>query len=208
MIQNMPCLTWADFKDTCITKKNLTCQYFATEKSYELFGQDGDYLWAYTILKTAPKSDEQVDFEDNHEANFNWATGVRQYPWATSDFDFAADGFTAVLTEWTDNHADGWFKIEEDELYMNGGMMFVYDGFVKGDWAEMAIVDKDGITFPPGTVIKEWIKRRYLHPDGTCECMTPYAGKPPAGFYIRVRYHRVDSGNRTIAVNFNLHKAI
>jgi len=212
----IPLGTWAEFENTCITIKNLTCQYRDQNGRYELFGpEDGMFIWTYTIIKQEPRSEEQADFEDNHKANFNWRVGVRQYPWSTSDFDYAGDGFQAELTEWTDNHADAYFKIEEDKIYMNGGEMFVYAGFVKGDWAEMAIADKDGIipeayraAYPNWPVIKSWIKRKNLHPDGTCDCNTPYAGNPPKDMYIRVRYHRADSANRTIAVNFNLHKAI
>jgi hypothetical protein len=197
-------MAWADFK-AALDKKNPNPQMTETAADYCVWFDEGFSCYYCAITKG---SEDAADFEATWKAACNWAVGVRQYPWATSDFDFAADGFTATLTEWTDNHADGWFKIEEDGLYMNGGEMFVFDGFVKGDWAEMAIADKDGVAYPAGTVIKEWIKRRYLSPDGACECNTPYAGKPPKNFYVRVRYHRVDSNNRTIAVNLNLHRAI
>ena len=202
--------TWTQFKNLCILTKNLNCQFTEDATRYDFYGPDANNLtWHTSIMKSEPRNEDQIDFEDNHKTSFNWAIGNRPYPFSTSDFDYAGDGIlSTVLSEWEDNHSDAWFKIEDSGLYMNGGEMFVYDGFVKGDWAEMAIVDRDGIVLPPGTVIKSWIKKKSLRPDGTCECDTPYAGNPPVGFYIRVRYHRVDSNNRTIAANFRLHKAI
>lgn len=207
---------WPDFKAWYIAK-NPNAQYKMSETQYHVYAWDGpDY--AECVLYRAPPYPIGVDegdnatwledFEANYKSACNWAIGVRPYAFCTSDFEFAADGVFGVLSEWTDNHADLWLKIEEANLYLNGGTLFIYAGFVAGDYASMAIVDKDGVYYPAGTVLKEWVKKRYPKPDGTCELQTPYAGKPLINTYVRCRVTRADSSNRTVAMNLNLHRAI
>jgi hypothetical protein len=196
---------WSDFKSICITRKNLNCQFVEYEDRYELGGPDaGAILWTLTMPKTQPPSEEQLDFEA-YKTAFNWAIGNRPYPFSTSDFLYARDGVFGVVDA---DEFDLWLKIWDDGLYLNGGFLYCGPGFVFGTWAEMAIVDKDGIMAPPGTVLQTWVRRSYPPPDGKCDVSTPYAGNPPKGVYIRVRLHRTGQETFPVAVNFNIHKAI
>jgi hypothetical protein len=199
-----------------LIKKNPSPQCFLENGFYVVWFDEilTRYSCALKYEADPQEGSDLKDFLDNWKALCNFAAGWRPYAFACGDFDYAGDGTpTTELTEWTqgvgnDSYADLWFKIPEAGLYLNGGEFFIYTGHVKGDWAEMAVVDKDGVYYPAGTVLKNWIRRRNLRPDGTCECNTPYAGQPPVNVYIRVRLHRADTGNRTVAANFNLHKAI
>jgi len=73
-MQIMPIRTWAEFRDTCITRKNLDIQYYETEKSYEIFGAEaGAFIWSLSMTKTSPPNADQVEFDSMRE-NFNGKT--------------------------------------------------------------------------------------------------------------------------------------
>jgi hypothetical protein len=224
-------MTYANFKAICgPAKKNLAWQYEEYADRFEIWARDGGDRYETTIYKSNAAVDgidkEQesanlADFETNFKALSNWATGSRLYPFATGDFDHAANRIpVTTITEWTsgdgeDSYADLFFKIDEADIYMDGGELFCYSGFAAGDWAEMFIMDKDGVYSPAGTILKTWVYGKNLGPHyqagmGHCHCDTPYAGNPPNGVYLAVRYHRSPSsgGNRQVGVNFKLHRAI
>jgi len=205
-MQQIELSSWASFKDVCITRKNLNCQFAETEKEYILYGPDSaSLLWVYRLAKAESRGEEQIDFEDNHKTAFNWAIGDRPYPFSTSDFDLARDGVFGVLTP-SENKL--YYKIEEPGLYMNGGTMYCGDGFTFGDWAEMAIVDHDNLLGQGADfVLKQWVKKSYPAKDGKCEINTPYAGNPPQGMWIMITLHMQGTSVPT-AVNLNLHRAI
>ena len=213
---NLP--SWASFKEICIARKNLNCQYAEAEAYYDLYGPDSAaILWCYSIAKKLPDGADNpdcLDFVANNKDAFNWVIGDRPYPFSTSDFDHAANRIPVTsITEWTDDHADLFFKIDEVKLYMNGGELTCYEGFIAGDWAEMFIMDKDGAYYPQGSILKQWVYGKNLQPGvqagvGVCHCNTPYAGNPPINTYLCVRYHRADSNSRVLGANFELHRAI
>ena len=65
-------LGWLDFKEICITRKNLNCQFTETSSRYDLYGPESDgLLWHTAILKSDPRNAFQVDFEDNYKVDFN-----------------------------------------------------------------------------------------------------------------------------------------
>jgi len=219
-------MTYADLTDI-VSKKNLAWQYSDDPSYYVVFAVDSGIRYECTIYKTGHEAEgvdtelnaeNLADFLANIEPNANWAIGQRPYPFATGDFDYSGNRIpVTTITEWTsvegDSYADLWFKIAASNLYMNGGELIMYSGFVPGDWAEMALADKDGAYSPAGTVLKSWVRGKNLHPGpqaGTalCHCNTPYAGHPPINVYVRVRIHRADSGNRVVGVNLELHEAI
>lgn len=201
----MPVASWDEFKATCITRKNLTCQYRDLGDRYDLFGPEaGTFLWFYTMLKSDPRSGEQADFEDNYEVNFNWAVGNRAYTFSTPDFDFCGDAVYDVCPAGETKEIDYEFT---ENLYINGGCV-ILSGSVVGDWLEVKVIH------PVYGAIKTYVKKRYVpaSPAGASspvvEINTPYAGKIPAGLKLRMIFHSTGTEDVKIASNYSLHRPI
>jgi len=200
--------SWSSFKQTCITTKNLNCQYEEAVDRYELYGPDtSSLLWHTSILKSDPRNADQVDFEDNHKAAFNWAIGNRPYPFSTPDFIYNGSGVLATATKNSTTAIDflipgalGTFQ------YINGAEVITQNA-VFGDWASSQIIDVDNVLgYGINTVLSSYIQKWYINPNQALNLTTQYAGKVPAGTYVRVSYHSVglitDVG---VALNFKLH---
>lgn len=198
-------MTWTDFKALCVVKKNLTLQYEESPTEYSIWAKEEQERYDCVIGKDSPPTVDQSDFESHYKTESNWAIGQRPYPFATGDFDYARDGVFEVVDS---DDFDIWFKIWDSGLYMDGGFMYCGEGFVFGTWAEMSIMDRDGVYAPAGTELKKWVRKSYIAADGKCEIRTPYAGNPPVNTWLRVRIHRAGTASFPVAVNFNLHKAI
>jgi hypothetical protein len=66
--------SWASFKDICITRKKLKCQFAENDGQYTLYGPDsGSLLWSYIMRKSAPAQEDQADFESNYKFSFNFS---------------------------------------------------------------------------------------------------------------------------------------
>ena len=61
--------SWAEYKATVIDKKNLKINYQERANAYDIFAQEGLFLWSYTIVKDG-KADV-VDFETNVKPTAN-----------------------------------------------------------------------------------------------------------------------------------------
>jgi len=204
----MPVSSWTDFQAICVTRKNLNLQYTETAEYYNIYAQDGLFLWQTGITKTDPTNADQEDFEDNHKALCNYASGTVHSPFPVDSYVCAYDG-VGPTTVTTDTQ-DIFYKVEEDNLFLPGGSSYgINIGF--GDWFQMDIVDHDNLLgYGVDFVLKSWVKKKFLGEKG-CSCTTPYVGNPPAGFYIRVRYHKVGSLGQTnpqIVINFDFHRKV
>lgn len=200
--------SWTAFKDLCITKKNLNNQYVDNGRTYELYGPDAnDLTWHTSILKTDPANADQTDFEDNHEANFNFAVGNRAYPFSTSDFDFQGNGVLATATKTTTTDID--LVVPSPGMYVNGGEVYAKDAVI-GDYIVCQVIDKDNVLgYGANTVLKQWITKWYIIPDTKMELSTPYAGFIPAGVYMRTKYTSIGTTNDvTLLGNYFFHKSI
>jgi hypothetical protein len=101
---------WNAFKTTCITVKNLACQYSQGSDRYDLYGPDANGLMWHTTILTVGGAD-QTDFETNYKSKFNGS--IIQY-----DTDGAALGRVKVApTGWNFN-----YRMIEIELATVGGI--------------------------------------------------------------------------------------
>lgn len=69
-------LDYTQFKAILVSKA-LLGQYYTTNSTYELFAIEGNVSWETSILKS---SDDGVDFETNHKANYNKPLEVKAGP--------------------------------------------------------------------------------------------------------------------------------
>lgn len=204
--------SWAEFKDICITKKNLNCQYVLRDGRYDLYGPDANGLtWHTSILQENPRSSDQVDLEDNHLVNFNWPIGQRPYPFSTSDFEFSGNGIIGLCTAGASLVLDlqidpVQYPVGQD---INGGLIVIKGG-EHGDWLECSVVDAGNLLPTPytGATLKTWIKKWYLPELGVTQIQTPYAGRIPPGMYLRATYHSTGISNVKVAINYFLHTPI
>jgi len=200
--------SWDGFKQTCITNKNLNCQYEESATRYELYGPDGnDILWHVSVLKSDPRNSEQIDFEDNRKAAFNWAVGSRAYSFSAPDFMFDGDAILATCTKTTTTNVD--FKVGTADggfHYINGAVAFT-DKAVMGDYASSSIIDKDNILgYGANTVLSSYIAKWYINPNMQLDIATPYAGKILNGLYIRTTYTSVGTVDDVkLAINYRFH---
>lgn len=74
-MQRMTFTTWAEFRDTVIVGKKLAFQEQESTSHYDLYAQEGAFLWGYSILKDGGA--DVLDYETNHRANRNLPVEVR-----------------------------------------------------------------------------------------------------------------------------------
>ena len=213
-MKEIPLSSWTQFKEFCITRKNLNNQYKSLPGGgYDLYGPDcGTFIWSVSIVPGVNDNDI-LDFETNHKENFNWAIGDRPYPFATGDFDADFDAISGMAAKGEVTSFD--FLITASKIYLNGAYAFGKN-IEYGDWVEMSVYDKDGIipepyrvAFPNYPVIKKWVKKWYVAPNVITNVQTSYAGNPVQGLYLRMTYHSVGAENDVpFFINYLLHKAI
>lgn len=106
---------WASFKATCITTKNLNCQFSENSSQYDLLGPDSNgILWRTSIQKTSPANSDQTDFETNYKSICNGKIQPSQI-----DTDGALLGRTKVApTGWNFN-----YRMIEIQLATIGGIL-------------------------------------------------------------------------------------
>lgn len=151
----------------------------------------------------------QTDFENNYKTNSNYAIGVRAYPFATPDVQFAGEGVSGVALK--NATTDIWIKLA-NAFYLSGGEYFTV-GSVAGDTLQVDVVDKDGIYYPAGTVLVSpaYMKSWNIPPaDGALfKFERSYSAKPPANVYLRFRYTSIGTVNDVkFYANIYLHKPL
>ena len=120
-------------------------------------------------------------------------------------FDYAEDGMVGTATKNTTTDLD--FKVTGAKEYVQGGQL-LFQNAAWGDYITAQVVDVDNVLgYGAGTVLNEYIKKRYVHPDiGKSELEVPYAGLIPQNTYLRIKYTSVGtSTDVNIAVNYSLH---
>lgn len=219
--------SWTQFKQICITTKNLNCQFTESDRLYDLYGPDADGLiWHTNILKTDPAGSDQTDFETNYKTiAFNFAIGERSYAAASADFIADDDSFSGTFSkspDGTPTTTEVYYQFTH-VVYVSGGEFWTI-GSGTGDKVIVDLVDKDGVvvipasmggngaaTFPAKTVISAYIRSRLLCPvDNFVRTFSrPYWAKPPVGIYLRIRGVIVNqTSDVTFSCNLFLHKPI
>lgn len=211
-------MTYADLK-AIIAKKNLAWQYDEDADKISVWALDGIARYGCELWKIGKEAGginvtqnaaDLAEFNANYKSVSNYAIGHRSYAFATGDFDFAGDGVLASVPKGTLANID--YKILSSAfpngVYLNGGEMMTQNA-VLGDWIDVAIVDKDSVTYPAGTILKTYIRKWYVDPVKSLSVKTPYAGLIPASMYIRIRYTSVGTVlDPQVAINYFLHRAI
>jgi hypothetical protein len=205
-------MIYADLK-ALIERKNLAWQFDESSKKYVVWARDGmeryeSELWkdgeGVVGLDVQQNAADLADFEANHKAAANYAIGLRQYAFATGDFDFAGDVAEGTCQPGETIDLDYTFT---EQLYITGGSL-ILSGSVAGDWIEVHVVH------PVYGAVKTYLKKRFVPaaPDGQAspimELKTPYAGLIPAGLKIRTIYHSTGQTAVKIGLNLDLHRAI
>lgn len=122
----------------------------------------------------------------------------------TDKFDYFEEGINGTATKNTTTSLD--YKISTEDKYLSGGEL-ITENHVWGDWIEVQVVDVDGVYYDAGTVLKQYIKKRYLCPSDCCTYVESwYAGLIKKDLYMRIKYHSVGTVNDVkVAVNYYLH---
>lgn len=208
-------MKYVDLK-AIIARKNLAWQHDEQADSYNLFAVDGVIRYDATVWKDgaqvagidqAQEAADLADFEANHKSASNFASGVRAYAFSTPDFLFSGNGVIATAEKNSTTNID--FLIPGalgSSVYINGAVAFTKDA-VFGDYASADIVDVNNILgYGAGLVLAQYVPKWYINPSSELDISTPYAGKVPAGIFIRVAYTSVGLINDVgVAVNYRLH---
>lgn len=123
-----------------------------------------------------------------------------------TDFNYSENGTTGTATKNTTTNID--FKVTYAKGYINGGIIHYQNAFW-GDYIEAQVIDIDNVLGGGvNTVLKHYIKKRYLHPNENNSLINlPYAGLIPEDVYLRVIYHSVGtSTDINLAINYFLHE--
>ncbi len=76
----MKCLTWDEFKTTCVTKKGLSLQYEDLGPQYRIIGPEGNLVWEIVlnkILDDGSDNPDVIDFETNYKVKANMPIDIR-----------------------------------------------------------------------------------------------------------------------------------
>ena len=100
--------------------------------------------------------------------------------------------------------------------YLQGGEVFGHD-IEKGDWASFQVVDKDGLGVALGlytqeqfdalgeVVLKQYIVKRFIHPDYPMVIKAEAPGLIYVGLYLRCNYTSVgQTNNPHIFINYDI----
>lgn len=203
--------SWTAFKALCITTKNLNCQYVQNGSLYDLYGPDANNITWHTnilIIPNPPIGSDQYDFEHNYKIQaFNFAIGNRAYAFSTSDFMFAGNGVIATIPHGAATNIDFAIPgVPGSYLYINGATVITQNATF-GDWASANIVDVNNIVgYGAGAILGNYITKWYINPSQQFDINTPYAGKIPAGVFMRIVYNSVSTiTNVNVAINYLLH---
>jgi hypothetical protein len=121
-------------------------------------------------------------------------------------FDYSENGVNGTATKNSTTNLD--IKITEDKIYLNGAEI-LYQDAAWGDYVILQVIDIDNILgHGTNTVLKEYVHKRYIHPDETTDqVVLPYAGNVLKDLYLRVKYTSVSTTTDVkVAVNYFLHQ--
>ena len=194
-------ITWTDLK-ALITKKRAAVQYEEKDLYYCVWIVDGADEYMTKIKKSDPASSDQTDFETNYQPKANEKTAIQTTPFAAGKVEFDGRGSKGTVTAGLIENVD---YLVTDEMLINGGLIYFHNG-VAGDTFTCQIVDKDGVYYPAGTVLKQWITDWNVFPNIKQDLTTPQAGTIPALVYLRVVYTSTGIVDVDVLVNYKLNK--
>lgn len=200
--------TYSAWKAIVITSLGLSIRCADEGTNKFLIGIDANAIqWEYA-LDTSTDSDDLADFNSNVLALCNKQKGAPVAPFAVPNFDFKGGGvkFTAAANTST----TAYYKITSSTtvgLSIVGGNLYT-NSMTVGDTVALAVVDKDGIMSPQGTIIKSYVTGWNVSPTGDQGINTPYGIYIPGGLYIAITYTNTALLNTVaVGVNFFLHQA-
>lgn len=201
-------LPYAIWKATVIASLGLSIRCHDSGASRFLSGIDANsIIWQTAILTDGSDAASYSDYQANVAPLCNKQAGTPVQPFAVPSFDFKGGGlqFTA------DSNGDtvGYYKINvatTTSLSIIGGNLYTV-GMKMGDTVSLSVVDKDGVYYPAGTVVKAYVTGWNVSPTGDQGINTPYGIKIPGGLYIAVKYTNTNLlTDVKVGVNFFLHQ--
>lgn len=200
--------TYSAWKAIVITSLGLSIRCADEGNTKFLIGLDANSISWQTSLDTSVDSDDLTDFNANVLSLCNKQKGAPIAPFAVPNFDFKGGGlkFTAAAN----TNTTAYYKITSSTtvgLSIVGGNLYT-NGMTMGDTMSLAVVDKDGIMSPQGTVIKSYVTGWNVSPTGDQGMNTPYGIYIPGGLYIAATYTNTALLTTVqVGINFLLHQA-
>jgi hypothetical protein len=120
--------------------------------------------------------------------------------------NFRGTGIAGTAIANTNTNID--YQLPEDRLIL--GAYAVLSGHALGDHMTIQIVDKDGLYYPAGTVLNEFVTSWYAAPDVQTQkgMEAPYPAKVLQGLYLRCIYHSTGLLNVSCHFNVLMHKVL
>lgn len=133
-------------------------------------------------------------------------------PTRNDDFDSKSLQFNATGNHGTAAHGTATnidFLVSQD-MIMTGGTL-ILKGQCFGDTVDQQVVDVDGVYYPAGTVLRQFVTDWNVADDVQIQGGIVVAGYPAkilSGLYIRLIYHSTCGTDVNVAVNYLLHKVL
>jgi hypothetical protein len=207
-------LSYSNFK-AIATQKAFDWQVVESDSSYQIWGYDGSDCYSTYIYRVDPhvpgldftvEQANATDFEANYKADTNKPITPIVVTQPNNNFMLQGD---AVMSEVpagaTGHNVDLPVGGAGGPSFWLGGCEYWAHGAAVGDWCEFQIVDKDDLLgYGAGTVLKQYVFRRYI-PDNVVRTIKSEApGEIPGGLYLRVVYHSVGTTNPKFLINYDL----
>lgn len=199
--------TYAVWKALTITALGLSLRCHDVGSAKQLMALDANSITWVTTVGTDGSDQNYSDYLTNIAPLCNKQKGAPIAPFAVPNFDFAGGGMT--FTADAASVTPGYFKVDvatTTGLYIVGGNLYT-QGMKMGDTVSLAIVDRDGVYAPAGTILKSYVTGWNVSPTGDQGINTPYGIFIPGGLYIMVAYTNTNALTPvSVGINFLLHK--
>jgi len=107
----MPCNDWNNFKDIAIEKKGLKIQFTETGKHYDIYSDEGLFVWHYKLIKNSGA--EQTDFESKYKSLGNLPT----------------HSMSKIVEESLENKTGGSFQAKSMECNIDSGAVGAWSDY-------------------------------------------------------------------------------
>jgi len=200
--------------------------------SWYIFTNDNGVLHETRIFKSDSPSDEQVDFEAGLSTYKNISQGAdlksapEVLPFAQPTYRTKRDAIADLISVAKNTTGDIDFLLTA-ERYVQGGTLIVENAEI-GDYITAMVEDIDGVIPAPyraalceaWPIVAQYVMKEFIEVGvpGSVTAGTvtkhhiesyPLNAKIPAGLYLCIEYHAVDSGlTRRVAVNYHLTKKL
>jgi hypothetical protein len=120
--------------------------------------------------------------------------------------NYAAVGISGTASAGTTTNID--HALTDDSLLT--GAQVLTDNAAFGDSITFQVVDVNGVVFPAGTVLGQFVTNWKLRSDSQeqISLQVPYPAKVYAGLYLRLIYTSTGASNVAVAINYSLHKVL